>query len=179
MATTTTASPALCFYCFEVLAGAFQEVQPPRLAALQTLYEEYTKDLVEQEKQRKRQQQQPLNVLVDVDAEKWKVTISTWRDLATATPPAKKISSGDGDDNGTGNAWAAGTSLATKLAETSATEYPLFVTWNVLSADGAEKRLRGCIGTFEPQALEFGLNSFTIQSCVHFPSSTSISFGPC
>lgn len=42
-------------------------------------------------------------------------------------------------------------------------EYPLFVTYNVIQEDG-EKRLRGCIGTFEPHDLEKGLASYALTS---------------
>ncbi|KAK2808388.1 hypothetical protein FQN50_004773 [Emmonsiellopsis sp. PD_5] len=41
--------------------------------------------------------------------------------------------------------------------------YPLFVTWNTLSRNG-HKSLRGCIGTFEPQELAFGLKSYALTS---------------
>ncbi|KAK2777257.1 hypothetical protein FQN53_002312 [Emmonsiellopsis sp. PD_33] len=41
--------------------------------------------------------------------------------------------------------------------------YPLFVTWNTLSSNG-HKSLRGCIGTFEPQELAFGLKSYALTS---------------
>jgi len=40
-------------------------------------------------------------------------------------------------------------------------QYPLFVTWNTVSSRGA-KRLRGCIGTFEPHPLECCLNKYAI-----------------
>lgn len=40
-------------------------------------------------------------------------------------------------------------------------EYPLFVTWNVLSRSDY-RSLRGCIGTFEAQELEHGLKSYAL-----------------
>lgn len=42
-------------------------------------------------------------------------------------------------------------------------QYPLFVTWNTLSSSG-NKHLRGCIGTFEPQSLSFGLKTYSLSS---------------
>lgn len=47
----------------------------------------------------------------------------------------------------------------------SETTYPLFVTWNTVSRSG-QKSLRGCIGTFEPQALAPGLKSYALTSYV-------------
>ncbi|KAL8710474.1 MAG: hypothetical protein Q9220_004906 [cf. Caloplaca sp. 1 TL-2023] len=41
--------------------------------------------------------------------------------------------------------------------------YPLFVTWNTISARG-HKALRGCIGTFEPQDLSSGLQSYALTA---------------
>jgi hypothetical protein len=52
---------------------------------------------------------------------------------------------------------------ATKSASSRTAEYPLFVTYNVIQRDGA-KRLRGCIGTFEPHKLEEGLSSYALTS---------------
>jgi len=43
------------------------------------------------------------------------------------------------------------------------TSYPLFVTWNSITASGA-KRLRGCIGTFEPLPLAQGLKSYALTA---------------
>jgi hypothetical protein len=43
-------------------------------------------------------------------------------------------------------------------------ESPLFVTWNVVSS--GEKRLRGCIGTFEAKELGDGLRSYALTSYV-------------
>ncbi|KAF2266176.1 hypothetical protein CC78DRAFT_492281 [Lojkania enalia] len=40
---------------------------------------------------------------------------------------------------------------------------PLFVTWNIVTRSG-DKRLRGCIGTFEAQDLDDGLRSYAITS---------------
>jgi AMMECR1 domain-containing protein len=40
---------------------------------------------------------------------------------------------------------------------------PLFVTWNTVMGSG-HKSLRGCIGTFEPQELEYGLQSYALTS---------------
>ena len=54
-------------------------------------------------------------------------------------------------------------------------EHPLFVTWNVITRHG-ERRLRGCIGTFEALGLGEGLSSYALTSCVHlFPLSLPLS----
>ena len=40
---------------------------------------------------------------------------------------------------------------------------PLFVTWNLVSSSGG-KKLRGCIGTFEPLPLTQGLRSYSLTA---------------
>lgn len=42
---------------------------------------------------------------------------------------------------------------------------PLFVTWNRFSKSGP-KYLRGCIGTFEAQPLDYGLKTYALTSFV-------------
>jgi hypothetical protein len=49
--------------------------------------------------------------------------------------------------------------------EEAQTATPLFVTWNVSNGTRlSEKRLRGCIGTFEAQELDRGLRQYAIIS---------------
>ena len=48
-------------------------------------------------------------------------------------------------------------------ANGTAEEYPLFVTWNIVSKSG-NRALRGCIGTFEPQRIEEGLKNYALTS---------------
>lgn len=49
-------------------------------------------------------------------------------------------------------------------------DFPLFVTWNTVSRSGY-KNLRGCIGTFEPQELEYGLRSYALTRYTFQPIS--------
>jgi uncharacterized protein (TIGR00296 family) len=44
-------------------------------------------------------------------------------------------------------------------------QYPLFVTYNVVGR-GGDKRLRGCIGTFEPLGLEEGLRGYSLTAAL-------------
>ncbi|KAH7342238.1 AMMECR1 domain-containing protein [Rhexocercosporidium sp. MPI-PUGE-AT-0058] len=48
----------------------------------------------------------------------------------------------------------------------SITESPLFVTWNTVSPRSENRSLRGCIGTFESQDLESGLESYALISAL-------------
>ncbi|KAI5842499.1 AMMECR1 domain-containing protein [Morchella snyderi] len=51
------------------------------------------------------------------------------------------------------------------VAATSHPDRPLFVTWNKISRSGS-KNLRGCIGTFEAQPLEYGLKSYALTAAL-------------
>lgn len=54
-----------------------------------------------------------------------------------------------------------------KAEKETVEDHPLFVTWNTVSKSG-ERRLRGCIGTFEAQELDEGLRSYALTSYVAF-----------
>lgn len=45
----------------------------------------------------------------------------------------------------------------------SGDSFPMFVTWNTLSTSG-DTSLRGCIGTFEPLALEDGIKQYSLTA---------------
>ncbi|ORY84067.1 AMMECR1 domain-containing protein [Leucosporidium creatinivorum] len=45
-----------------------------------------------------------------------------------------------------------------------AIEYPLFVTWNIVSRTSGQTRLRGCIGNFEPMRIGEGLKDYAAIS---------------
>ena len=53
-------------------------------------------------------------------------------------------------------------SYASRLSATKS--YPLFVTWNTISRTAGDKRLRGCIGTFDALPLETGLQTYALTS---------------
>lgn len=60
-----------------------------------------------------------------------------------------------------------GTTYTNGNSVAAAPARPLFVTWNKLSRSG-NKNLRGCIGTFEAQPLDYGLRSYALTAFV-FP----------
>lgn len=51
--------------------------------------------------------------------------------------------------------------LGSEGADGQVEDHPLFVTWNTVTRSG-ERRLRGCIGTFEAQNLNDGLSSYAL-----------------
>ncbi|KAI9626674.1 hypothetical protein KEM48_010269 [Puccinia striiformis f. sp. tritici PST-130] len=56
--------------------------------------------------------------------------------------------------------------LLNQLEDTiGATEFPLFVTWNIIS-NGGHPKLRGCIGNFAPSPLNEGLKDYAVISAL-------------
>ena len=49
-----------------------------------------------------------------------------------------------------------------EMLRVASSRSPLFVTWTT----GSSRRLRGCIGTFEPQPLYEGLTDYAITSAL-------------
>lgn len=63
------------------------------------------------------------------------------------------------------SAASSNTSYSSVTAQSLSSSFPLFVTWNTVSRHNpSQKHLRGCIGTFEAQPLEHGLQTYAITS---------------
>ncbi|KAL9625562.1 MAG: hypothetical protein Q9160_000275 [Pyrenula sp. 1 TL-2023] len=63
------------------------------------------------------------------------------------------------------SAASSNTSYSSVTARSLSSSFPLFVTWNTISRHNpSQKHLRGCIGTFEAQPLEHGLQTYAITS---------------
>ncbi|KAF2630183.1 hypothetical protein BU25DRAFT_388500 [Macroventuria anomochaeta] len=133
------ATEAHCAYCFESLAASLEKRPALSLRQVEALWKKYnasstTTDTVE----------------------------------ADADPPAKPaaisrlLSPASGSSSSVASTPSGSTISGASSAGTSE-DHPLFVTWNAMSRSG-DKRLRGCIGTFEPLDLEEGLGSYALTS---------------
>ncbi|KAH6637538.1 ammecr1 family protein [Boeremia exigua] len=146
------ATDAHCAYCFESLAASLEKRPALSLRQVEALWKKYsasatTTDVAE----------------ADTDSPAKPAAISR-----LLSPSSGSASSAASTPSGTSSASSAGTSMtslgsALQKEESAQGEYPLFVTWNTLSRSG-DKRLRGCIGTFEPLDLEEGLSSYALTS---------------
>ncbi|KAJ4341043.1 hypothetical protein N0V87_002082 [Didymella glomerata] len=152
------ATEAHCAFCFESLAASLEKRPALSLRQTEALWKKYHAS----------------SMATDVDSPAKPAAVSR-----LLSPSSGSSSSAASTPGGTSSASSAGTSvtsLSTALAgEGDLGEHPLFVTWNTVSARG-EKRLRGCIGTFEPLDLEEGLGSYALTSAfddTRFPPITS------
>ncbi|KAJ5326805.1 hypothetical protein MYU51_001649 [Penicillium brevicompactum] len=173
------ATPAQCYYCFEVLFASFEGREPTTLAAVEALWEQHeqTKKLSDLEDQLETDTEQ-LSVTEDEDASQLSSPPQRLQiprvsrlqgELSASSSTATTPSSAS---NTSANSFQSSSTSITTPGSASATQsqlrspdqrYPLFVTWNTLSRSG-NKSLRGCIGTFEGQDLAAGLKSYALTS---------------
>lgn len=177
-------SPAHCYYCFESLAASFDGREPPSLAAIEDLWEQYEQakqlaalngkngldqqsvededvlgDREDQDGSTKRPYPQTLQ-LPSVSRLQ-----SSDSSSASTTPSSLSISSSRSDSTAMTTPSSPADGLGFKRPRLEESAYPLFVTWNTISKSG-HKSLRGCIGTFEAQELSSGLRSYALTSYV-------------
>ncbi|KAK5939651.1 hypothetical protein PMZ80_008030 [Knufia obscura] len=176
------ASPAHGFYCFEVLAASYGQLQHPDLQTILESYEQWLKELnrelieeeavqdepVVQTSQQSLPQFQPpqgspgtgqlqlppISRLLDSATPSSQSTVSTPSSASVNSSITQLTSTTSVDE-------IAPPTYASRLSVTES--YPMFVTWNTLSRSG-HKSLRGCIGTFEPLPLEKGLETYALTS---------------
>lgn len=173
------ATQAHCAYCFESLAASLEKRTSLSLREVEALWSKYNTDPTTTD----------ATALADVTetAEQDDNTLSSSSADATYKPaaisrllapsPSTTSSSSLQSASSTPASGASEASSATSKsssrssffsrlrgAEKDAVEdHPLFVTWNTVSKSG-ERRLRGCIGTFEAQELDDGLRSYALTS---------------
>lgn len=169
------ASPAHCFYCFEVLSASFHQKDHISLENLLDLYEQYQKELKEEEDGTTGQEDTITDEVEDteqqlLDLRRDRLQIPSISRLRDTTPSSRSsVSTPSSVSVNSSNTQLTSTTSVNDLTPTYTSHlsiedsYPLFVTWNTLSRSG-HKHLRGCIGTFEALPLEQGLSSYAITS---------------
>ena len=182
------ATQAHCAFCFECLSANFEHRQPIGLAQLEELWQQYraskgevvdVDDEVHSEDEREDEDAE----MTDADAEEpsparpaaisrllnrdtsassSSSSLPSTRSTTSSTPSQRGGSGTETPASSTSSIKSRSSlfSFARRRREKSE-EYPLFVTWNTVSRSGY-KSLRGCIGTFEAQELEYGLKSYAL-----------------
>ncbi|KAL1596015.1 hypothetical protein SLS59_008004 [Nothophoma quercina] len=146
------ATEAHCAYCFESLAASLEKRPALSLRQVEALWKKYSTEPSTTE-----------NAEDETDSPAKPAAIS--RLLSPFSASSSSAASTPSGTSSTSSAGTSVTSLGTALQkeEGAQEDHPLFVTWNTLSRSG-DKRLRGCIGTFEPLDLEEGLGSYALTS---------------
>jgi hypothetical protein len=153
-ASLNMATPAHCAYCFETLATKLEKRTPLTLSQVEQLWEQaHTSEPHNDE---------------DMD-DSAAVADSTHRPAAISrllAPSSSTRSSASSTPSGVSEASSANSKNSSRSSiEDDSEGSPLFVTWNVIGKNG-EKRLRGCIGTFQAQRLSEGLRDYALTSYV-------------
>ncbi|KXS97720.1 hypothetical protein AC578_8842 [Pseudocercospora eumusae] len=172
------ATQAHCAYCFESLAASFERRQPLSLAQVEDLWEQYHASS-EKSGEDGSDVEDEDEEMTDVETASAKpAAISRLLNREPAQSAASSSSSlpSSGSSNKSHTEPSSGTATpASSMSSRSSlfssnrrrgdgeAEHPLFVTWNTLSRSG-HKSLRGCIGTFEAQELDYGLRSYALTS---------------
>ncbi|KAK4497181.1 hypothetical protein PRZ48_011631 [Zasmidium cellare] len=177
------ANQAHCAYCFETLAASFERRQPLSLTQTEELWEQYHAS------KGKAIENDDEDVSDEEDAEMTDAETEPARpaaisrllnretDQSAASSSSSLPSTNSGKSSSKSGSSASGTATPASSVSSnsrsslfsfsrrreSGEEHPLFVTWNTVSRSG-HKSLRGCIGTFEAQELEYGLRSYALTS---------------
>jgi len=181
------ATQAHCAYCFESLVASLEKRPALSLAQVQTLWAKYTSDPTTTSELEDETEQEAADALARATT----ADASCYKPAAVSrilgSPPSSTSSSSPQSASSTPSGGASETpSSLTSQSSTNLTssssggesdtkededeededeeEHPLFVTWNTVSSKSGDKRLRGCIGTFEAQPLPTGLSSYALTS---------------
>jgi AMME syndrome candidate gene 1 protein len=185
------ATKAHCAFCFESLSASFERRQPLNLGQVEELWEQYhatklkTDPNVSEDDEEAEDEDEDAE-MTDADAEEptssakpaaisrllnretsagsSSSSLHSTRSTTSSLPSQKNTASGADTPASSTSSLKSRSSLfsfATKRRQDKSDDYPLFVTWNTISRSGF-KSLRGCIGTFEAQELEYGLKSYAL-----------------
>lgn len=182
------ATQAHCAFCFECLSANFEHRQPLGLAQLKELWQQHRMskgdEVTDEDESHSEEEQEDEDAeMPDADAEEpptaRPAAISRLlnRDASASSSssslPSTRSTASSTQSHKTGSGTETPASSTSSIKSRSSLfsfarrrrnkseEYPLFVTWNTVSRSGY-KSLRGCIGTFEPQELEYGLKSYAL-----------------
>ncbi|SMR63543.1 unnamed protein product [Zymoseptoria tritici ST99CH_3D1] len=175
------ATEAHCAYCFETISAQFEGRKPLALSQVEDLWEQYHAstgtDAIrhDEEGSEYNNDDDGTNILEAEESSSARpAAISRLLNRqptdsaasSNSSLPSTTSSSSPGSKAASGAATPASStgSHSSILRRTEPGEkHPLFVTWNTISRSG-NKSLRGCIGTFEAQRLEYGLRSYALTS---------------
>ncbi|KAF3387124.1 Uncharacterized protein F1880_000383 [Penicillium rolfsii] len=187
------ANTAQCFYCFESLLASFEDREPPSLADIETLWEQYEQskklasvgdqNLDDEQEDPEAEIASSVNDL-DADAEGTQSSRTLNRPRGLKPPSTNRLQSqvsSDSSSTATTPSSASNTSSNSLLSGSTAVTPPSahseMISSRAKSTDQryplfvtwntisrGHKSLRGCIGTFEAQDLEAGLKSYALTS---------------
>lgn len=163
--TPNMATQAHCAYCFDILASHLEKRKPLTLPQVEKLWNQSAPEdqLAEDDTTADE------NAAPTTDGSPYRpAAISRLLAPSPGSSSSSNVSvqSAASTPSGVSSASSATSKSSSRTSfapEQQLPPSPLFVTWNVIQRDG-EKRLRGCIGTFQAQELADGLRSYALTS---------------
>lgn len=171
------ATEAHCAYCFESLLSSLEKRHPLSLQQTQALWDKYSSEPTTEDAlgTEDAEDDDPQSLPSATDSPHKPAAISRLIAPSPSSVSSSSVPSGSSTPGVISQASSATSKSSSrssffsrprKTETETAEEHPLFVTWNTVTKSG-EKRLRGCIGTFEAQNLDEGLKSYALTSYVH------------
>ncbi|KAI9834206.1 MAG: hypothetical protein M1819_003044 [Sarea resinae] len=176
------ATEAHCLFCFETLVASLEKTDALSLSKVEDLWASYQKaqqEPVEPSDGQEDDEEEDDDEMDDTPLGATLQTPSIARLTATGASPSSGSSSstlsttssartGEADTSSKSSSNSSFFSFARwsqqhSSRQPSTPDSPLFVTWNTIGRSGT-KTLRGCIGTFEAQKIEAGLESYALTS---------------
>ncbi|KAF9731494.1 hypothetical protein PMIN06_000399 [Paraphaeosphaeria minitans] len=174
------ATQAHCAYCFETLSANLENREALSLQEVEELWKRYNADPSAPDPNA------PDDENPDDEDESTVPDGSPYRPAAIsrllapspATTSSSSVQSTSSTPSGVSETSSATSKSSSRSSlfsraqrkEQSSTATPLFVTWNTVAKSNgtrlSEKRLRGCIGTFEAQQLDRGLRQYALISAL-------------
>ncbi|CAG5148372.1 uncharacterized protein ALTATR162_LOCUS2191 [Alternaria atra] len=167
------ATQAHCAYCFETLVASLEKRPALTLAQVEHLWAKYnseptTTSELEDETEAEQADQAAL-ASAPADGSYKPAAISRILASPSSSASSSSLQSASSTPSGlnseTPSSLTSQSSSSTNLVDgdDEDEEHPLFITWNTVSRSG-DKRLRGCIGTFEAQPLTKGLSDYALTA---------------
>lgn len=173
------ATQAHCAYCFEGLSASLDKRPSLSLRQVELLWKKYNTDPTtitadDAELSENAEHDASMSPPSTTDPSYKPAAISRLLAPSPSTASSSSAQSISSTPSGVSEASSATSksssraSFFSKLQEAekqTVQDHPLFVTWNTVTKSG-DKRLRGCIGTFEAQELDEGLKHYAFLSYV-------------
>ncbi|RAR09581.1 ammecr1 family protein [Stemphylium lycopersici] len=158
------ATQAHCAYCFESLVSNLEKRPSLSLAQVESLWTKYNTEPTTTSELEDETAEEEAAVAAAAAAAAGDTSLKPAAiSRILASPPSSTSSSSLSSSSATPSSVSSSTTNLVD-ADTSAAEHPLFVTWNTVTS--SDKRLRGCIGTFEALPLSTGLSSYALTSAL-------------
>lgn len=170
------ATQAHCAYCFESLVASLEKRPALSLAQVEALWAKYnteptrTSELEDESAEGAASSLKPAaisRILASPSSSSSSSSLPSASSTLSGASGSETNSSMTSQSSSTTNLGEKATALQEESEEDDTEEeeaHPLFVTWNTISRGSHDKRLRGCIGTFESLSLSTGLSSYALTS---------------